>query len=435
VTGTMMFFGGLGPVLGFIGTLLYYLRPSNAIWQSGFFYNFFYLWEFFFPQLVLFSLIYPSEHKIIRRFPRIWILIFLPHLFHLLVVLVFSSPEKILSFLDPRRSADQLGPLVEALLVLLKTLSLLLVGIYHVHTKFYSTVNLLYIIAAIVLMSRGYRALQDPLQRRQAQTMLWGVRSSMGIYALGTLVPVITPLNIPPLLRSTFAIIALLVGAGSIAWSIVRHQFLGLRSIVRQSIVYSAASGLILAAYLIIIRQLDQLMARALGINVPYLDIAFVIIAVIFFQPLLSRLEELSERIFRRDRSDYRNVLRRLTQDIISIFETEQLYRRITSTLRAAGLTGQAALVLQESKSGQFLLVGSVDNPINRISFEENSRAVKLMANLRGPTPRKGGRGLPGRKREKKAGCFTGPPADTHLPRRQVAGGALPGPEDGRPSI
>ena len=130
----------------------------------------------------------------------------------------------------------------------------------------------------------------------------------------------------------------------------VGHQFLDLRTIVRQGIVYSATTGLLLGAYLVVIRQMDNLVARTLGLRIPYLDIAFVAIAVIFFQPLLSRMEELSERIFRRDPSDYRNVLRRLTQDITSIFEIEQLQEKITTTFRMASLTDRTALLLRESK-------------------------------------------------------------------------------------
>jgi serine phosphatase RsbU (regulator of sigma subunit) len=389
VTGTMMFFGGLGPILAAFGALIDSLRPGSNIAQTGFYYNFFYLWEFFFPQLVFFSLIYPSEHRIVRRHPRIWIWIFLPHIFHLLVILVFSNPEQVLSFLDPRRSTDGWGPFAEALLVVLKTASLLLAGIYQAHVRFFSSVNLLYVIVAIVFLSRGYRALQDPIQKRQARTVLWGLRTSVGLYALAILVPIIAPIDLPPLLRSALVIIALLTGAGSIAWGIVRHQFLGLRSIVRQGIVYSATTGLLLTAYLIIIRQMDQLVARSLGIQVPYLDIAFVIIAVIFFQPLLGRMEKFSERIFQRERSDYRNVLQRLTRDIISIFETDRLYQRITSTLRAASLTDRTALILHDAGTGQFFVVDSPGHSAENIRFERDDRTMKLMASARGPTTRK----------------------------------------------
>ena len=385
VTSTMMFFGGLGPILGAFGTLVYYLNPTSHVLQTGFYYNFFYLWEFFFPQLVLFSLIFPREHKLIRRFPRIWIWIYLPHLFHMLVVLFFSNPAKIVSSLDPRRLGDNLGPFADAITLLLKTATLFIAGIYHAHTKLFSSINLLYVITAILLMSRGYRALRDPLQKRQARLVLWGVRFSVGLYTVAILLPILTSLRMPIQLRSTLVIIALLTGAGSIAWAMVRHQFLGLRAIVRQSIVYSATTGVLLGAYLIVIRQMDRLVARALGMQIPYLDIAFVVIAVIFFQPLLSRIEELSEGIFRRDRSDYRNILQRLTRDIISIFEVRQLQEKITTTLRAASLTDRAALLLPESKGSHFSTCASAQNAPGEVWLDRNGSAIKLMANARGP--------------------------------------------------
>ena len=388
VTGTMMFFGGLGPILAAFGNVIASLRPEAGVMQSGFYFNFFYLWELFFPQLVFFSLIYPREHGIIRRHPRIWIWIFLPHLFHLLFILIFSSPDQILSSLDPGDLGGRLGPLVEVIRVLLKSVSLLLAGLYQIHVKFFSAINLLYVIAAIAFLSRGYRALQDPIQRKQARTVLWGVRGSVGIYALAILVPVIAPLDLPPLARSAFIIVALLFGAGAIAWGIVRHQFLGLRNIVRQGIVYSATTGILLTAYLIIIRQLDRLVARTLGIQVPYLDIGFVIIAVIFFQPLLGRMEAYSERFFRRERSDYRNVLQRLTRDIISIFETRRLHERISTTLRAASLTDRTALILRDDENDRYTVINPDTDPAGKISFGKEDRTIKLMASVRGPTTR-----------------------------------------------
>ena len=389
VTGTMMFFGGLGPILAAFGNVLVSLRPDAHVLQSGFYYNFFYLWEFFFPQLVFFSLIYPAEHRIIRRHPRIWIWIFLPHLFHLLVILIFSGPDQILSFLGSGRAGGHLGPLSEMFQVLLKTASLLLAGLYQVHIKFFSSINLLYVIVAIVFLSRGYHTLKDPIQKRQARTVLWGVRGSVGIYALAILVPVIAPVYLPPFVRSSFVMVALLFGAGAIAWGIVRHQFLGLRNIVRQGIVYSATTGILLTAYLIVIRQLDHLVTKTIGIQIPYLDIGFVIIAVIFFQPLLGRMEEFSERFFRRERSDYRNILRRLTRDIISIFEIERLQERITTTFRAASLTDQTALILRDEPNGRFSVVAPDTNPTGDISFQEEDRTIKLMTSVRGPTTRR----------------------------------------------
>ncbi len=389
VTGTMMFFGGLGPILAAFGNVLVSLRPDAHILQSGFYYNFFYLWEFFFPQLVFFSLIYPAEHRIIRRHPRIWIWIFLPHLFHLLVILIFSGPDQILSLLNPGHVGNRLGPLAEVFQVFLKTLSLLLAGLYQVHIKFFSSINLLYVIVAIVFLSRGYRTLKDPIQKRQARTVLWGVRGSVGLYALAILVPVIAPVHLPPFVRSSFVMVALLFGAGAIAWGIVRHQFLGLRNIVRQGIVYSATTGVLLTAYLIVIRQLNHLVTNTLGVQIPYLDIAFVIIAVIFFQPLLGRMEEFSERFFRRERSDYRNILRRLTRDIISIFEIERLQERITTTFRAASLTDRTALILRDEPNGRFSVLAPETNPSGDISFQEEDRTIKLMASVRGPTTRR----------------------------------------------
>ncbi len=385
VTSTMMFLGGLGPLLGAFGTMVQYLNPAQNVLGTRLYFNFFYLWEFFFPQLVLFSLIFPRESKFIRRYPRLWIWIYLPHLIHLLVVLAFSTPGRVTSFFEPQRLGTQLGPFAEAIIFIFKAIALFFSGIYQVHAKFFSAINLLYVIFAIILMGRGYRALQEPLQKRQVRPVIWGLRMGVGLYAAAILLPVLTPVDIPAQLRSTIVVIALFTGAGSVAWAIVRHQFLNLRAIVRQGMVYSAATGLLLGAYLIVIRQLDQLVAWALGVSVPYLDIGFVIMAVIFFQPLLSRMEELSERLFRRDKSDYRNVLQRLTQDITSIFEIEELHEKVASTLQAASFTDRTTLLLLEKEKMTPYVYASAQDEPSEIRFEQHAPALQLLAKASGP--------------------------------------------------
>lgn len=60
ITSLMLFFAGSGPVFAAFGTVL---KASGISPTTSLFYtNIFFLWELFFPQLLLFSLIFPSEN-------------------------------------------------------------------------------------------------------------------------------------------------------------------------------------------------------------------------------------------------------------------------------------------------------------------------------------------------------------------------------------
>src|SRR3989304_1359899 len=60
----MLFLGGLGALFAAVGTTLSLteVKLANEKW-----YNLFYLWELFFPQLVLFSLVFPKESDIVKK--------------------------------------------------------------------------------------------------------------------------------------------------------------------------------------------------------------------------------------------------------------------------------------------------------------------------------------------------------------------------------
>jgi hypothetical protein len=71
----------------------------------------------------------------------------------------------------------------------------------------------------------------------------------------------------------------------------------------------------------------------------------FLIVALVLFQPILSRLEQALDRIFLRDPNDYRNVLRQLGRDLLGTLELEILLTRSTHTIADAMLLRSARIV------------------------------------------------------------------------------------------
>src|SRR5689334_20501809 len=91
-TSLMLFFAGLGSLLGASGFILESIgaaKPgTNDLLRS-----FNYLWELFFPSLLYFACVFPQENRLYRRLPLASFIIFAPHVFHLLfTVLVSQGP-------------------------------------------------------------------------------------------------------------------------------------------------------------------------------------------------------------------------------------------------------------------------------------------------------------------------------------------------------
>ena len=176
VVALMMFFGGFGALLTALG-LLHSLRcrrrgarrnaaaPTDATVSTSPT-----SWEFFFPSMFLFACLFPQERRftrmlskpprLLRWLPPFDLLVYLPHLFHfvLLFVLSFVGP-----WLDSRTSPRARSPS----LPLLNLGRLFLVLFFSVHQALFSLVNLVYGIGAVALLANSYRTRAVPRLRQQ----------------------------------------------------------------------------------------------------------------------------------------------------------------------------------------------------------------------------------------------------------------------------
>jgi hypothetical protein len=116
VTSLMLLFAGLGPLLASIGTM----GVPEGIIRAPLTRNIFYIWEFFFPFLLLFSLVFPEENRYLKRYPKFKYVIFIPHTFHLFLVLVFYEPNRIISSLDVEKMGSVARFFLDPISVVLK---------------------------------------------------------------------------------------------------------------------------------------------------------------------------------------------------------------------------------------------------------------------------------------------------------------------------
>ena len=143
--------------------------------------------------------------------------------------------------------------------------------------------------------------------------------------------------------------LALLIGTGSIAWSIIKYQFLDISLRISRGFLFSICSGLLVGAYLVIYHESKKLIPVILGFDLPIMEVLFIILAVVFFQPALSAIESLLNNLFGKDKSDYQNVLQTLSHDILTIMELDKLKEKITTTLTETMMLENVHLIIENS--------------------------------------------------------------------------------------
>jgi hypothetical protein len=215
---------------------------------------------------------------------------------------------------------SKLGSL-KVLAPILSLLGLTLDMFISVHQALFSLVNLVFGIAAVALLIDSYRSSKMPRLRQQLRAIGFGLAACLALYSLGSLIPTLVDFNLAPGTRSLLTAAALTVGSGSIAFAIVRYKFLDAKLLARRGILYSAATALLVGLYLLIVVQLNRLLSGVSNLDPRVIEPVFLVFALVAFQPALSALENLLDRVLLRDPGDHRSVLRNLGREVMTTLE------------------------------------------------------------------------------------------------------------------
>ena len=359
VTSAMLFLAGLGPIFTALGEVISPYQAATPF-RTSYLYNLFYVWELFFPVLLYFSWVFPHDRLAGRRSRWRW-LIFVPHIFHVILLAFFSDTDRILNWLtiEPGKGG-LLNTILEPIASLLTWLMIPIGLILSSHKNFFALINLLYVGGAIYSLFRGTKRIEAPSLRKQVQIIILGIHISMGLYVFTFLLPNLIALQLSDMVKAILTATALVIGAGSIAWAIIRYQFLDVRLIIRQSLVYTASSAILVGLYILAVSEFSDVLTSFFGQQMPIINIGFVVVALIFFQPINNQIDNVIKKMFIRDRADHRNIINRLSLQIISILDRGHLFRVVEEALRTSMLvTGVGFSIYDDALQAYLYFPGS----------------------------------------------------------------------------
>ena len=288
-TALVLFFAGIGPILGAIGVILAENLQHGTYLFENLVANFDYTWEFFFPSLVLFALVYPKQHAIWRYIRSYVFILFFPHVFHLILVLFLLdkvAPENTFNFLM-NVGGDNAG-LHSFAGSLAKFLNILVELLFKAHRTFFSLVNISYAAFAVILLANSLKRDISPRVGRQLKVVIAGLGLCTLIYALGRTIPFFFNIELNQNTVTAFVNAALILGGGSIGIAIVRYQFLDVRLIARKGIFYGATVAYF-KRHTFSPSTRSPSSSCATGARVEFIETALIIIFIIIFQPVMGQ--------------------------------------------------------------------------------------------------------------------------------------------------
>jgi PAS domain S-box-containing protein len=214
-----------------------------------------------------------------------------------------------------------------------------------------------YVLASVLFLNSYLRS-NNPLQRQQLKWLWRGAFLAVIPFTLLYAVPFLLDLRIPSLLTK-LAGLSLVFLPLTFAWAIVRYRLMDTDLIFKRGVAYTLATGLIVGAYLGVVALSAEIIHQRFpeAIREWALVIAIIVTAAIF-DPLKRRIQGWVDRLFDRERYDYRKALVEFGRGLSSETNLQALLESIVDRLPYTLLVSRVAVFLAD-ENGKMRIAAS----------------------------------------------------------------------------
>jgi PAS domain S-box-containing protein len=199
------------------------------------------------------------------------------------------------------------------------------------------------LVAGLVIMARALGRVRSVTARRQLRWIVWGTALGAVPFAFGYALPF--ALGWTPIRGFEFTAVLLGLIPLAFASAIIRYRLMDVEVIIKRAVVYAAAVAAIAAIYAILLELASDVFFDGRSSN-PILALLATMVVVLLSRPVKNAIQTGLDRVYYRDRYDYRRALVGFARDLNSDLDlfrlSERLVHRVTETL----LVDRMALML-----------------------------------------------------------------------------------------
>jgi two-component system, NtrC family, sensor kinase len=200
------------------------------------------------------------------------------------------------------------------------------------------------LVAGLAIMVRALREVRSVTARRQLRWIVWGTAIGSVPFALGYALPF--AFGLPP--AKGFEYSALLLGLVPLAFAsaIVRYRLMDVEVIIKRAFVYAAALAAIAAIYGVLLWTAGRLFLKDPEQRNPLLALLATLVVVLLSRPVKNAIQAALDRMYYRDRYDYRRALVGFARDLNSDLDLQRLSERLVSRVMETLVVDRMALML-----------------------------------------------------------------------------------------
>ena len=207
-------------------------------------------------------------------------------------------------------------------------------------------------VAGLIALTRALAEVRSITARRQLRWIAWGTGLGVAPFALGYALP--WAMGVEPSLPMQLSAIPLSLIPLAFASAIVRYRLMDVEVIVKRALVYIAALSAIVGIYVVLLQGVERLFFRQSGQNDWILAIVVTLVALLLAPPVKQAIQNALDRLFYRDRYDYRRALVGFARDLNSDLDLHRLSERLVTRVVETLLVDRMALMLEDETAPHF---------------------------------------------------------------------------------
>src|SRR5262249_36137067 len=191
--------------------------------------------------------------------------------------------------------------------------------------------------------------------RRQLRWIAWGTVLGAGPFAIFYALP--WALGAEPRLALLTAVPLGLMPL-TFASAIVRYRLRDVEVIIQRGLAYTAFVAASVALYFAIYKFTGFLFAKDVEDHNWMVALLATMVIVLLAQPVKDTMQNALDRVFYRDRYDYRRALVAFARDLNSDLDVVRLSQRLVARIVETLVVDRMALMLADERSGDFASIG-----------------------------------------------------------------------------
>jgi PAS domain S-box-containing protein len=210
--------------------------------------------------------------------------------------------------------------------------------------------------AAVAVLVQAFQEIGTTTARRQLRWIVWGTALGAGPFAFGYALP--WALGIEPTVALQLTAIPLGLVPLTIASAIVRYRLRDVEVIVKRGLAYTAFLSASVALYFAMLKLTGFLVGDDLDAHNWIIAVLATMVVVLLAQPVKDAVQDALDRVFYRDRYDYRRALVAFARDLNSDLDVVRLSQRLVARIVETLVVDRMALMLADERSGDFTSIG-----------------------------------------------------------------------------